>query len=185
MSNKEWKSLHSVPAPLSRTEICLKDWKDFKKKFEEYINNTVRISPPNDNYLLSESDKVDELLKVMGKEWQEVYKTFLFDLKRGGPALAQVLHAFEMYCKNPVVEAFKFHSRGQKPGEKFGEFLASIRQQAEFCEFGSFKERMLLDKIVVGVSDKILQQQLLSTKGLTLDTAVLLGGFAEIYQNQH
>lgn len=181
-------STKPVPAPLSRTGICLHDWKNFRNDFEEYIyyEKMLNNGDYEDYYYkpTSEIRKVAELLRVIGKEWQEVYHTF--DVTKIG-TLTKVLDNFERYCEkmavsNTVPEAFKFHTRQQQPGEKFDDFYADITQQADLCAFGKIKNHILRDKIVVGVADKILQEYLLTTIGLPLNSVALFCRFAENYK---
>lgn len=198
MDQMEWKSTSPLPAPLTRSEISMEDWTDFRKKFENYIKGvTISSQKDRNNYIYnnssgyytpSEERKVAKLLKVIGAGWEEVYNKFPID-RSSGQTLQEVLNLFEDYCKindiNSLPASFKFHTRRQQPGEKFDDFLADICNKAEVCRFGYLKDRMILDRIVVGVSDRILQKQLLSSnKGLPLDTVIMLCRFAEIYRSQ-
>lgn len=180
-----WRSSKPVPKPLSRTKISMKDWKSFKKNFQEYIDSFY-FSPESNRqkHVLSETDKVTQLLNAIGKEMEEVYKTFLFEGSSGEKTLAKVLDKFEDYCNNPVLETFLFSTRRQQPGETFDAFLADIRQQVEYCDFGELKDRMIISQIMVGVSDKMLHDQLASTKGLSLDAIIQFCNLAETYRNK-
>ncbi|KAL4721070.1 hypothetical protein ACJJTC_019365 [Scirpophaga incertulas] len=57
-------------------------------------------------------------------------------------------------------------------GETFDAFYTAIRKLAENCNFDTQKDRMLRDRIVIGVSDHRMQQKLLEVKDLSLDKAV-------------
>lgn len=87
--------------------------------------------------------------------------------------LAQVINAFDAYClprKNLAVEAFKFNLIMQKEKQPFAEFETALRTQLAYCEFEceachtSYADRMLRDRIIIGIQDKKLQLKLLDGK---------------------
>ncbi|XP_058453120.1 uncharacterized protein LOC131437045 [Malaya genurostris] len=87
--------------------------------------------------------------------------------------LAEVIIAFDTYClprKNLAVEAFKFNTIAQKEKQPFTEFETALRTQLAFCEFECeachvpFADRMLRDRIIIGIQDKKLQLKLLDGK---------------------
>lgn len=63
------------------------------------------------------------------------------------------------------MEAFKFHKIAQKEKQTFAEFETELRTQAQFCEFQCLKcntpypDRMLRDRIIIGINDKSLQHK--------------------------
>jgi len=59
------------------------------------------------------------------------------------------------------VKTFKFFTRIQQEGEKFDNFLAEIKKLSQTCDFGTMLDRMIQDKIVLGIRDKVLQERLL------------------------
>lgn len=84
--------------------------------------------------------------------------------------LANVVASFDDYClprKNIAMEAFKFNTITQKERQAFTEFETELRTQIQFCEFKcqhcqtSYSDRMLRDRIIIGVQDKKLQLKLL------------------------
>lgn len=83
--------------------------------------------------------------------------------------LEEVLQKFDEHCvpqKNVAMESYKFNTISQKEKQSFSEFETELRTQLRRCEFkctcgASYEERMLRDRIVVGVHDKKLQLKLL------------------------
>lgn len=84
--------------------------------------------------------------------------------------LAEILAAFDEYClprKNIAMEAFKFNSIAQKEKQTFAEFETELRTQVQYCEFNCatchtpYSDRMLRDRIIIGIQDKKLQLKLL------------------------
>ncbi|XP_058446691.1 uncharacterized protein LOC131427482 [Malaya genurostris] len=73
--------------------------------------------------------------------------------------------------ESDIIQRFKFNNRIQNPDESVEDFVLSIKLQAEFCNFGNFKESAIRERIVAGLRDKVLQQRLLNEENLTLDSA--------------
>ncbi|XP_017476808.1 PREDICTED: uncharacterized protein LOC108366844 isoform X2 [Rhagoletis zephyria] len=98
----------------------------------------------------------------------------------GTRTLDEVLQSFENFCipkKNPTMESFKFNNIKQKEKQSFADFETELRKQIQYCEFKcecgkSYENSMLIDQIVIGVSDKKLQLRLLDTKKETLPEIV-------------
>lgn len=88
-------------------------------------------------------------------------------------SLVEVITAFDGYClprKNVAMEAFKFNMIVQKEKQSFADFETALRTQLGYCEFeclachSSYADRMLRDRIIIGVQDKKLQLKLLDGK---------------------
>ena len=73
--------------------------------------------------------------------------------------------------KNTIYERYVFNSRSQKPGESFDQFLAELRKLAATCQFGTFEDEMLRDRIVTGLRDHSQRKRLLRDTTLTLEKA--------------
>ena len=83
-----------------------------------------------------------------------------------------------------TVERFNFNKIVQKEAETFDQFVARLRQQAKFCDFGDLKNALISDRIVVGVRDESLRERLLRKTDLKLDKAIEFGRAAELIQKQ-
>lgn len=83
--------------------------------------------------------------------------------------LNEVLKKFDDHCipqKNAAMESYKFNTIVQKERQSFGEFETELRTQLRRCEFTctcgvSYENRMLRDRILIGIHDKKLQLKLL------------------------
>ena len=78
-----------------------------------------------------------------------------------------------------MVQRCKFNARVRQPGESISTFCAELRSLAEHCDFeDAALENMLRDRLVCGISDRAMQQRLLSEADLTFkkayDLAVLM-----------
>ncbi|XP_058836176.1 uncharacterized protein LOC131692858 [Topomyia yanbarensis] len=106
--------------------------------------------------------------------------------------LAEVIKAFDEYClprKNIAMEAFKFNLIAQQEKQSFGDFETELRTQVQYCEFKcaachvSYAERMLRDRIIIGVQDKKLQLKLLDDRddplSKVIETSKVFGAASE------
>ncbi|XP_062538636.1 uncharacterized protein LOC134206905 [Armigeres subalbatus] len=65
------------------------------------------------------------------------------------------------------MEAFKFNSISQKEKQTFAEFETELRTRVQYCEFSCgtcqtpYSDRMLRDRIIIGIQDKKPQLKLL------------------------
>lgn len=103
------------------------------------------------------------------------------DITTEARTLANVIKAFDDYClprKNIAMEAFKFNMIVQKEKQSFSSFETELRTQLRYCDFEcsschmSYANRMLRDRIIVGVQDKKLQLKLLDGKDDPLSKVV-------------
>lgn len=68
-----------------------------------------------------------------------------------------------------LVQRYRFGLRKQQPDETAEEFVQAVKLQAEFCNFGDFKNIAILDRVLVGLADNGLKEQLLKEEKLTVD----------------
>jgi len=73
-----------------------------------------------------------------------------------------------------VFERAKFNNRLQEQGEPVAEFITELHNLAEKCVYGSLKEELIRDRIVVGILDKKLSEK------LQLDENPILSVFIEM-----
>lgn len=149
-----------------------KHWTTWEQRFKIYL-----LASGKNNE--SEDIKIALFLHHIGEKGLDIYNSF--NLKPEEATLENVIKKFEMYCtpkKNVVMETFKFHNITQQPGQPFCEFETELRKQIKFCEFEcsdtckKFEDRMLCDKIILGVCDKNLQVRLLESKENDLNVII-------------
>ncbi|XP_017060520.1 uncharacterized protein LOC108100918 [Drosophila ficusphila] len=95
--------------------------------------------------------------------------------------LEDVLKAFDEYSipmKNITMESYKFNSIAQAEGQPFVEFETKLRKQAQLCDFKcecgkSFENRMLIDRLIIGVNITSLKLKLLESKKKNLEDIII------------
>ncbi|XP_062710558.1 uncharacterized protein K02A2.6-like isoform X1 [Aedes albopictus] len=70
-----------------------------------------------------------------------------------------------------VIHSFKFWTRRQGQHEKAVDFVLDVKNLAEQCNFGDFKERAIRDVLVIGTYDRQLQNRLFDEEDLTASKA--------------
>eukprot|EP00745_Piridium_sociabile_P029311 TRINITY_DN47818_c1_g1_i8.p2 TRINITY_DN47818_c1_g1~~TRINITY_DN47818_c1_g1_i8.p2 ORF type:complete len:117 (+),score=20.76 TRINITY_DN47818_c1_g1_i8:452-802(+) len=74
----------------------------------------------------------------------------------------EIKAAFDQHfdaIKNIIVERARFNQRKQKPGESIDNFVHDLYRIAADCEYGTLKEELIRDRIVVGVLDDSLSEE--------------------------
>ena len=74
--------------------------------------------------------------------------------------------------QNKIYERYVFNSRSQEANESFDHFLTALRKLAATCEFGTFKDEMLRNRMVTGLQDHGHRERLLRESTLTLQKAI-------------
>ena len=72
--------------------------------------------------------------------------------------------------ENVSDERYKFFSRAQESGETIDQYVTVLKNVSETCEFGTQKNSLIKDRIVLGVNNCKSRERLLRVQELTLDT---------------
>ena len=138
---------------------------------------------------LSEEDKARQvctLLYCMGETAEDVLSStdITDDEKKDYDAVIKKFDAFFKVRKNVIFERARFNSRCQREGETTEQFITSLYQLIEDCDYGDLKDQMIRNRIVVGIRDKALSQRLQMDSELTLEKAKTLSRQREAIQEQ-
>ena len=81
-----------------------------------------------------------------------------------------VEHLNKHYDPKPLViaERFNFHKRNQQADESIAKCCAALQKHASPCQFGTFLDEALRDRLVCGMKDVATQRRLLAESKLTL-----------------
>ena len=113
-------------------------------------------------------------MTMCGSDAIELFDSFKFAEGESEEDIAVVLKKFEDYCvetTHEAYESFRFHSRDQEQSESIDAFVAELRKLAKGCNFLE-EDRMIRDRILVGVKSKKTQGKLLEDSKLTLKAAI-------------
>ena len=62
------------------------------------------------------------------------------------------------------MQQYKFNSRNKQGDESISTYMAELRKQTEFCDFGEYINAMLSNKFVLGSHNMRTQHRLLVEK---------------------
>ena len=74
--------------------------------------------------------------------------------------------------RNVIYERARFNQRRQQEGETVDNFITDLHSLADCCGYGSLRNKMIRDRIVVGLLDAKLSERLQLNSNLTLELAV-------------
>ncbi|KAL5497071.1 hypothetical protein EMCRGX_G013467 [Ephydatia muelleri] len=114
------------------------------------------------------------LLSAWGAATYRLIRTLVSPSKPGEKSFTEIVKLVSGH-HNPkpsaIMQRFKFNCRIRGSNESVAEYVTSLRQLAEHCEYGQFLDDMLRDRIVCGINDAQTQRRLLGEAGLTLKGA--------------
>ena len=85
---------------------------------------------------------------------------------------ATVVSKFDSFFKvrrNIIFERARFNKRNQRKGETSERYIMELYRLAENCDYGALKEEMIRDRLVMGIRDAALSQQIQLDSELTLE----------------
>ena len=74
--------------------------------------------------------------------------------------------------RNTIFERARFNLRKHEEGESVDQFITSLYTLAEHCDYGELKDKLIRDRIVVGLRDAKISEKLQLDPALTLEKAV-------------
>ena len=152
----------------SNTQDLAEQWRLWSQEMRLYL----KLSMKND----SEEDKCNTFLYIVGRKGREIFNTWTI------PAAEQnkidvLFTRFEQYCipkRNVTLERYCFNSRSQESHESLDQYLTELKRLAQRCNFGALEDEMIRDRLVVGISNKVVKERMLREPELTLHQAVTI-----------
>ena len=74
--------------------------------------------------------------------------------------------------QNVIFQRAKFNRRRQEDGKTVDTFITVLHTLAEHCDYGTLKDEMIRDRIVVGLQDSKLSEKLQLDPELSLANAI-------------
>ena len=105
-----------------------------------------------------EQCQVSTLLYCLGEEAEEVLDTTRIS-EDDRTKYKKVVEEFDKYFKvkkNVIYEHARFNQRNQLLDEPADHFITEVHKLADNFEFGSMKEELIRDRLVVGIQDLAL-----------------------------
>ncbi|XP_064476027.1 uncharacterized protein K02A2.6-like [Ornithodoros turicata] len=141
------------------------DWSEYRERVEQFFSA---------NDVTADKQKA-VFLSCCGAKTYSILRSLLAPQTPADRDLTSIFSALDAYFAlkcSEVLARYKFNSRVRREGEYVSDFVAALRRLTEGCDYGTFQETMLRDRIVCGVNDTGMQTRLLETPDLTYDLAV-------------
>lgn len=154
------------------------EWPVWAKRFERYLSISNLDAKPN-------KEKIDLFCYCAGDKAEEILRQVVPDPQAA--TFEEVRKAFDDYFepkKNIIFERAKFNVRVQAAGEPVDEFITSLHTLAEKCEYATLKDQLIRDRIVIGVRDTKVSEQMQLLSDLTLVKAIQMARQAESVAKQ-
>ena len=143
------------------------EWSRWIRRFERFRQASDLASKTEEvqvsTLVYSLGDKAEDILTLFNLEAEELKK---YDTVKG---------KFESYFekrRNRIYERARFNSRTQRENESVEEFIADLYRLAENCGYGTLHDELVRDRIVVGIRDSKLSEELQLEADLTLDSCI-------------
>lgn len=168
-----------IPLPEKLESKKPEDWKRWIERFECY-----RIAAGLDE----KDDKVqiNTLVYAMGGNANDLLKSF--QISEGYMKYENVAEHFASHFvgrSNIIFERARFNKRIQGEKESVIDFVEDLYKLAETCQFGTLKDELIRDRIVVGIRNANLSQRLMQDDKLTLEKAIREVKSSELVKHHH
>ncbi|UYV84695.1 hypothetical protein LAZ67_X003121 [Cordylochernes scorpioides] len=185
ISVARWRCLRVKATNL---QITLRIFKIFKKLFFENLSGDIpnnipkfhgdwifeRFRKASELKSKKEEKQVNALIYILGEKAEDALISFnLTDIEINNYEI--VVKKFEEHFigkRNVIFERAQFNRRYQQDGEAVEEYIRVLHKMADTCNYGSLKEEMIRDRIVVGVENLQLSEKLQLEPNLTLERAI-------------
>ena len=126
------------------------------------------------------------LIYTMGDEADNILRSFNLsdaDVKKYSVVKAKFEDHF-IKKRNVIYERAKFNSRKQEEGEPVDSLITDLYALVEHCDYKDLHNKMIRDRIVVGLRDAALSEKLQLDSKLTLEKAVTKARQAKTVRQQ-
>ena len=121
----------------------------------------------------SEERQVCTLLYCLGEDAENVlsYTNIKAKERKNYNAVVQKIDAFFTLRRNIIFERARLNRRSQLDGESAEQYITTLYDLAENCDYKNWKDEMIRDRLVVGIRDSVLSERMQMDPDLTLENA--------------
>ena len=145
------------------------NWKMWKQRWLNYCVITG-LTDQSDDY------KCALLLHCIGIEAMRIFDGMKFAEGEDRNKMADILVKYDQHFLGQTqefFERFQFNRRNQESGESIDEYVSILRNMAKTCGFcDCMREFLLMDRLLLGITDDKAREELLSTHDLTLSKTI-------------
>ena len=142
------------------------EWPHWRKRFEQY-----RIA--SGLGAKSQEQQVNTLFYCLGEESDDVLTStdVTVDERKSYSEVFAKFDRFFTVHKNVIFERAVFNRRQQAEGETAEQYIAALYNLASNCNYGELQNELIRDRLIVGIRNSLLSEQLQMDAELTLEKA--------------
>ena len=143
------------------------EWPKWSRRFERFRQASGLVKE-------EEESQINTLIYAMGDQADDILNSFNLtttQLKQYHTVKTRFDEHF-VVRRNVIFERAKFNRRRQGEGETVDLFITALYALAEHCDYGTLKDQMIRDRIVVGLQDLKLSEKLQLDPEPTLTKAI-------------
>ncbi|KAL3184129.1 hypothetical protein MRX96_000174 [Rhipicephalus microplus] len=156
----------SVRPPLNLNFDKVSEWPAWGQDFDDY------------RFASGLSERTGEaqvctLMYTKGRHARNIFRTFELseEQSKDYEVVKKRFDAYFVATCNSVYERACFYRRHQAGGESVDQYGTALDTRADRCDYGVMKEKMILNRFVVGLRDSKLSEALQMNATLNLKTA--------------
>ena len=155
------------------------EWEKWIQRFERFRIASGLVDQP-------QKSQVNSLIYCMGSEADDILDSLNLsaEQKQVYDTVTGKLKDYFVPKRNIIFERVQFNQRVQREGESVDSFVTSLHKLAENCVFGTLKNDLIRDRLVVGLRDSRLSEKLQLDAKLTLETALSQARQSEAVKKQ-
>jgi len=123
----------------------LEEWSRWTRRFKRFCQASVLTSKGKES-------QVKALVYIMGNKVDNILHSFHLS-KEDSKKYSNVKKKVWSLLWNIIYEGAKFNQREQQPNESVDTFITDLHSLAEFCDYRAFHDKLICDRIVVGIQD--------------------------------
>lgn len=167
--------------------VHLPEFSPEKGDFEVYVQRFEAFATANK---IDKETKQQVFLTLIGEAAFITLQNLLFPktpVEASYEDVVETLRSHYTPKRSVVVERYKFYRRDQRPGEGISDFVVELKKMAATCNFGTFLEEAIRDRLIVGLHNDAIRCKPLATedKDLTFEKAYSAALGMEAAQGQN
>jgi hypothetical protein len=147
-------------------------YEESEEDWDSYIERVTGYFDAND---IKAEKQVSTLISMMGAKTYKLLKSLMYPDQPKAKSLANITAVLSAHISpkpTEIAERFRFHTRHQGQTESVADYVAALKTLAQNCNFDTFLQQALRDRLVCGLKTNAIQTKLLSVKDLTFKIAV-------------
>ena len=143
------------------------EWPKWSRRFERF-RQASGLSKEE------EESQINTLIYAMGDQADDILHSFNLTTTQLNQYHTVKTRFDEHFVvrRNTIFERARFNRCRQEDGETVDTFITALHAMAEHCDYGTLRDEMIRDRIVVGLLDAKLSEKLQLDAELTLTKAV-------------